>query len=511
MKQVYFLTITFFIFIISFSITALATTSAELYITMPYQLGDDLHKLRHILSLAKIKDNKIFAFIKPSRIKALQQLGYQYTLLDNPSEIARPKMLSVLRSKNSKITKNYDIGNENEGEGEGENRDEGIDENSIDNINTSNSVDGDFVPIAGYPTYSAYENFIKDLANKYPTLCRLSEFGKTPKGHTLYMLKITESVNQNKDKPAILYSGAIHGNEVVGYVLMLNLADYLLSKYNSDSRVRTLLNNSEIWINPLFNPDGTYYRNNNTVSGSTRSNSNGVDLNRNFPDPKEGDHPDGSSWQPETLALMDFLKQKRFVMAADFHGGAELVNYPWDTYQELHPDDAWFRYISRAYVDYIHNTFPQSSYMKDEDNGITNGYAWYEINGGRQDYLNVNHHTKAVTIEVSSDFIPNANQLSNFWQWNLNSLLTFAEQASLGIRGKVTDAKTGAGIKATIEIPSYDDKGSWVESLPSTGNFYRPIIGGTYSIKVSAPGYETKTISGISVQNGEAKEVNIQL
>ncbi|MBK6966466.1 MAG: hypothetical protein IPH20_21865 [Bacteroidales bacterium] len=68
-----------------------------------------------------------------------------------------------------------------------------------------------------------------------------------------------------------------------------------------------------------------------------RYNINGVDLNRNYPDPEDGDHPDGYAWQPETVAFMNFAGQHDFVAAANFHGGVEVVNYPWDTWATGRP------------------------------------------------------------------------------------------------------------------------------------------------------------------------------
>ena len=45
-----------------------------------------------------------------------------------------------------------------------------------------------------------------------------------------------------------------------------------------------------------------------SVDGATRFNANQVDLNRNFPDPVKGDHPDSYIWQTETVAMMEFMK-----------------------------------------------------------------------------------------------------------------------------------------------------------------------------------------------------------
>lgn len=52
--------------------------------------------------------------------------------------------------------------------------------------------------------------------------------------------------------------------------------------------------------------------------------------------------------EPETQALMLLLQQRRFHLAANMHGGALVVNYPWDGQQrngmpDAPPDVAVFR------------------------------------------------------------------------------------------------------------------------------------------------------------------------
>ena len=51
------------------------------------------------------------------------------------------------------------------------------------------------------------------------------------------------------------------------------------------------------------------------------------DLNRNFPDYFVNNQV---KMQPETIAIMNWLNSLQFVLSATLHGGALLVNYPYD-------------------------------------------------------------------------------------------------------------------------------------------------------------------------------------
>ena len=57
---------------------------------------------------------------------------------------------------------------------------------------------------------------------------------------------------------------------------------------------------------------------------------NGFDLNRNFPGYFE-ENP--APLQPETKAIISWVKEKQFLVSANLHGGAFLVNYPYDNYK----------------------------------------------------------------------------------------------------------------------------------------------------------------------------------
>lgn len=64
-----------------------------------------------------------------------------------------------------------------------------------------------------------------------------------------------------------------------------------------------------------------------------RINANGVDLNRDFPDRLDDERTillKSRSRQPETAAMINWIKSEPFVLSANFHGGAVVASYPYD-------------------------------------------------------------------------------------------------------------------------------------------------------------------------------------
>jgi len=360
-----------------------------------------------------------------------------------------------------------------------------------------------------YPTYEQYDSVMKVFASQYPEICRLDTLGYSVQGRLLLAVKISDNVENHEAESGFMYSSTMHGDETGGYVLMLHLIDYLLSHYQTDDQVTALVDSLEIWINPLANPDGTYHGGNNTVYQATRRNAENIDLNRNFPDPADGPHPDYNDYAPETSAMMHFFQTHNIIMSANFHAGDEVVNYPWDTWQKRHPDDAWFQFISHEYADTVH--LYDTTYMSEFDHGITNGYDWYPINGGRQDYVTYFRHGRETTIELDNTKITPENVLDSLWRYNFHSLLNYMEESFYGIAGFVRDSLTEKAIEANIEIPDHDADSSCIRSDLLTGYYHRLIIGGTYDLSISAPGYKTKVIPQVTVTNHQLTWLNVNL
>ena len=365
-----------------------------------------------------------------------------------------------------------------------------------------------------YPTYSQYDSLMQKLANDYPNLCEYHVLGTLTSGHKILALRLGDNVTQQEKEPRFLYTSTMHGDELTGYVLMLRLANYLLSNYGQNALVDSLMNNVEIWINPLANPDGTYYIDDESVSGAIRRNDNHIDLNRNYPDPDDGAHPDGHPYQEETIIFMDFADSVAFNMSANLHGGAEVANYPWDTWSFMPADVLWWKYVCFEYADTAqansNNGYfsgPSGAY----GTGVINGYAWYPIYGGRQDYMNYYQHCREFTVELSNAKSPASSSLPYFWNANYRSLLNYMLQSHYGLQGVVTDSITNLPLKSKVYINTYDKDSSCVFSRKLYGDYYRYLDSGYYSVSYSAPHYYSKTFDSVRVDRGQVKILNVAL
>ena len=362
-----------------------------------------------------------------------------------------------------------------------------------------------------YPTYDEYMSFMNDVAGNYPAIARLDTIGVSVNGRQILVMKITDNPDEREPEPAFVYSSTMHGDELTGYVLLMRLIDHFCHNYGKDTQVTRLVDHMEIWINPLANPDGTYWEGDDDLSMAKRFNSNNADLNRNFPGINGNEHPDSLDYQPENLAQMEFLNSIYMVMGANIHGGEEVINYPFDTWKSLHADDKWYIGISREYADSAQERSFPVLYMTGLDDGITNGWDWYEVEGGRQDWINYFKHAREVTIEISRDKDPPPEDLPSYWYYNYPSLLRYMEQSLFGIHGMIMDADNGQPLKAGILVLGHDSLQSSIYSDSVTGFFARPIEEGSFDLEISMDGYKSEILKGLVVGKDKTTWVEVKL
>jgi len=207
--------------------------------------------------------------------------------------------------------------------------------------------------------------------------------------------------------------------------------------------------------------------------------------------------------------MIDFADQRNFVMSANTHSGAELLNYPWDTWETLPADNQWWIDVATKYADQVHDD-AVSGYLTDQNDGVTNGYAWYTANGTRQDYMNYYHHCRELTMEWSTDKLLDAELLPDHWNYNRDALLGYFEEALEGIHGIVTDSVTGDPLEAMVYIEGHDIHNSHVFSFLPHGDYHRLLDTGEWNISFSKEGYKTKTLT-FELSDGETINQDVQL
>ena len=369
-----------------------------------------------------------------------------------------------------------------------------------------------------YPTYAVYLEMMHNYATNYPTLCKMDTIGYSVNNRPIITMVISDNIGTNEDEPEFWWSSTMHGDETTGWYFMIRLVDYLLTNYGTDAQVTNLVNNMEIYISPLTNPDGTFSGSSNgtSIANATRTNANGTDLNRSFPDINGY----AGTSDPEVTMVKNYAAAHHFVMAANGHGGTECINYPWDEQNwtsstHPHPDDNWWQYVCFQYADTCHAINsryfkgPGSSY--NNTTGVTEGCDWYYTEGGRQDYMNYFHHCRELTLEWSNEKTLGTENLNTYWGYNRKAILNFTEQALYGFRGIVTDACTNqplSGVK--VFINNHDADNSEVYTATPVGDYHRPIYAGTYSVTFSKDGYVSKTFT-VTTQNMASVRLDVSL
>lgn len=355
----------------------------------------------------------------------------------------------------------------------------------------------------GYPTYQELTAELERIADDYPEICRLESIGTSNNGYELWFMKISDNVDIEEDEPEFKYISTMHGDEPVGTVLMVDLINYLVNGYGTVVTATELVDNVEIWIMPLMNPDGY-------VSG--QRNAYGGDLNRKFPD-RIDDPVNTTDGRPiEVQHVMNWAFDHSSVLSANFHTGALVANYPYDCYTppassgiSPTPDHELFIDLALAYSSLNQPMFDSPWF----DDGIINGADWYVIRGGMQDWNYVWMGCMELTIElydIKAPNDPNGTLLDGLWGDNRNSMLAYMEWCLKGVRGIITDTRTGLPLSAIIEIQGIDYK---VYTDPDVGDYHRILLPGTYTLNVSAPGHQDAIIENVNVVTGTAVRLDI--
>lgn len=204
--------------------------------------------------------------------------------------------------------------------------------------------------MGGYHTYSETYDAMRFASIVYQDLVDLDTIGYTLEGNAVWALKISDNVAVDEDEPEIMYNALVHAREPIGLEILLHFMNDLLSNYG-DPAVAELVNNTEIFLVPIANPDGYLYNEATNPGGggmwrkNLRDNGDGsfgVDLNRNFgynwgfdnltSSPiglSEVYRGTGPFSEPETQVLRDWVMSRDFAIIVDYHAFGGQHFPPW--------------------------------------------------------------------------------------------------------------------------------------------------------------------------------------
>ena len=291
-------------------------------------------------------------------------------------------------------------------------------------MNTNNNITTQ--QLDHYTTSSELSTILRDISSEYNDITDLyHDFGRTYEEHSIWLVKISDNPEIHEDdEPEVLFVGAHHGNELIGNEVAIYIIKSLTNGYGHDPRITWLVDNHQIWVVPMLNPDGAEYtlnveswrknRSPNYLSEVTPGpidpkvypTSYGTDLNRNY-DIEWGD-PGGSSVllqrsgtyagsepfsELETQAMRDFVLAHNLSMYMDYHSGTELILYPWGHTSDPTPDKVLYERIGETFT-------------KLTGYDTIQGYDLYQTNGDAIDWVYSETRALSFTVELSYEYRP---------------------------------------------------------------------------------------------------------
>lgn len=346
-------------------------------------------------------------------------------------------------------------------------------------------------------------NLMDQVVANYPTLAeKITLNDLLFEGQTQYAMKITADVALENDRPSFILDAQHHAREVMTPEIAMDMIDYLTSRYATDPQVQRWVDNINIYVVPSVNPDGAaYVFQSDNMWRKNRRPSCPVDPNRNYPfawascngssgdcssETNRGLNP-GS--EPEVQSMVGFIADVRPFFTLSYHTYGEYISYPYGCND---PDEvAALDEVAQDLNDILEN-----------DNGQVGQYevgpiwsAIYLVDGGSIDTQYAQYGAYGFTIEANCcSFQPDyatwrdvtVQRQRTAWQFFLDRTLD-----GPAIRGRVTDAISGAPVPATVEVQEVlFTHGESPRRADSRGLYHWLAQSGqTYHLDFSMPGY----------------------
>jgi len=332
------------------------------------------------------------------------------------------------------------------------------------------------------PQRSAYHSYddvikeLKDLEAKYPNRAKTVSLGKTAEGRDIMAIKLSNDVNSDTSvKPGFLITGTHHSREWMALESPFHIAKHLASNYDSDEKIKNRLDNAEVWVVPLVNPDGYEYSRNeesfwrknrqpiykDEIPPEIAQNMHaddkgvvayGVDLNRNYYDgnPEHieyyrpaGDTPEstnddfGGGWFPSTSddpdmdvyrgpkgssekevqAMLKFWLDKQNIKGiVNHHSYGKKIMYPYGVSEGEVPNKDVYLEIGKR----------MKASITDDSYGLIQSADLYTASGDPDDIAQI-HDRLSFTIEIGNSFQPNESEIDPINKRVYNANMAFLD------------------------------------------------------------------------------------
>jgi hypothetical protein len=282
-----------------------------------------------------------------------------------------------------------------------------------------------------YHNYTNVKDHLVAIESQHSDISMLYDIGNSWEkdqglaDRDILAIKISDNVAIDEDEPEVLIVGLHHAREWTTSEIALSIAENLTAKYQNDTRLSWLVDNREIWIVPIVNPDGLDYalstdqwwRKNRHLNFDG---SYGVDLNRNYDGSMNGDSAGawggtGSSHlpssdvycgvapfsEPETQAVRDLVLARNFTIMLDYHSYGDLVMWPWGYTTNKTADDSDLVRIGNEFA-------ALNGYLAEQSVGL------YPTTGDSLDWIYGSENVYAYCFEVGQLFHPTStNEVLN--------------------------------------------------------------------------------------------------
>ncbi len=371
-------------------------------------------------------------------------------------------------------------------------------------------LDPDAVP-PGYPDLAEIIVEMQTAAAAYPSICQFVDlterYGIEPtyEGRHMYAVKVSDNVGVEEDEPSFALVSCHHARELVTPVIALHALEQFTTLYGSDPQITGLVDEYEIWIAPIWNPDGYEYcyyqdnwwrKNRHPFTGGT-----GVDQNRNYPTGWYGEcsgstspgsetyKGPGPASEAETQTLLTWTHDQRFDKVLDYHSSGREVLHGYACWN--HPFDAYYTSIATSL-------------------SVASGYGDIRdpsAEGEHQQWHFANFGSHAHLIETATEFQPTYASAQAEAALVFPGILWLLEEP-IPLSGRVTDAMTGDPVEATITLVGVPFEHEETNSSGgSHGRYHLFAPAGSYTLLFEAEGFHPETIEAQVTGSATVRDV----